>query len=155
MDEKNGRDYQFVSEREFVLLKQKGELLESAEIFGQFYGTPKKETEDAVAEGKTAVLSIDIQGARSVRKVLKNKATLYTIFILPPSLPVLRQRLEKRKTESAEDIERRIKRAEEEIKAAKEYDATVVNHDLNETVLEIESLISQFQSKLMVESSKS
>lgn len=153
-EEKSGRDYEFVTEREFILLRQKGELMEWAEIFGQFYGTPKKEIEDATQEGKLVVLTIDIRGARSIRKILKNKIPFLSVFILPPSIPVLRERLEKRRTDSQEDIEKRIQRAEEEIKAAKEYDAAVINHDLNETVHEIEGLISQFQSKLAVESLK-
>ncbi len=154
VEEKNGRDYEFVTEREFILLRQKEELLEWAEIFGKFYGTPKKQIKDATEDGKLVVLTIDIQGARSIRKVLKNKIPFLSIFILPPSIPVLRERLEKRQTDTPADIEKRIERAEEEIKAAKEYDATVINHDLSETVHEIEDLISKFQSKLTVESLK-
>lgn len=94
------------------------------------------------------MLTIDIQGTRTVRRELNKKIPFFSIFILPPSIPELRARLEKRETESRGEIERRIKRAQEEIKAAREYDATVINHDLDQTVREVEGLISAFKNNL-------
>ena len=147
-EEKSGRDYEFISGREFQSLREKGEFLEWARIFGQFYGTRRRFIEEEIGKGKTVILAIDIQGARSLRKVLEKKIPLFSIFILPPSTAVLRERLEKRHTDSAEEIEKRIERAEEEIKAAKEYDAVVINRDLAESIREMEALISGFRSHL-------
>ena len=122
--------------------------MEWARIFGQSYGTRRRFIEEEIGKGKTVILAIDIQGARSLRKVLEKKIPLFSIFILPPSTVVLRERLEKRHTDSAEEIEKRIERAEEEIKAAKEYNAAVINRDLAESIREIEALISGFRSHL-------
>ena len=132
----------------YASLKKKGEFLESAEIFGNQYGTKKKFIEDAVRKGKAAVLTIDVEGARSVKKTLKGKIPFFSIFILPPSMSALRERLEGRSTDSPEEIEKRIQRAEEEIKEARDYHGTVINHDLDQTVHEIEDLIENFKKKL-------
>lgn len=90
-------------------------------------------------------LAVDIQGSRKIRRALRGRAPVFSIFILPPSISALRERLEKRKTDSREEIEKRIQIAQEEIKAAREYDATVVNHDLNQTLHDIETLVDQFE----------
>ena len=150
-EEKNGKDYEFVSAPQFQSLRRKGEFLEWAEIFGYSYGTRKKTIEEEVGTGKIVLLAIDIQGARNLRKLLRQKIPFVSIFILPPSVSVLRERLEKRDTDSVDEIERRIERAQEEIKAAKEYDATVINRDLDQTVHEIEALILNFKKKLSSE----
>ena len=150
-EEKNGKDYEFVSAPQFQSLRRKGEFLEWAEIFGYSYGTRKKAIEEAVGAGKIVLLAIDVQGARNLRKLLRQKIPFVSIFILPPSVSVLRERLEKRDTDSVDEIERRIERAQEEIKAAKEYDATVINRDLDQTVHEIEALILNFKKKLSSE----
>ena len=147
-EEKNRRDYEFVTPRAFQSLKTKREFLESARIFGQYYGTPRKVVEDSVKAGRTVLLAIDIQGARSVRRLAAKKVPCFSIFVLPPSVSALRERLEKRHTDSAEEIEKRIERAEEEIKAAREYDATVINRNLDQTAREIEALISEFAKQL-------
>jgi len=93
------------------------------------------------------LLAIDVQGAKIVRKNLSKKVKLYTIFVLPPSLKVLRERLENRKTDSIKEIDKRIEAAQSEIKEAAEYDFTVVNQNLEEAVLEIEASIEKFESK--------
>jgi len=144
-EEKNGRDYEFVSSREFQGLKQQGEFLESARIFDYDYGTRRRPIEEEARKGRTVVLAIDIQGARNIRRRVRRKIPCFSIFVLPPSIPVLRERLESRSTDPAEEIEKRIERAEEEIKAAREYDRTVVNRDLDQTTHEIEGLISEFE----------
>ena len=148
LGEKSGKDYEFVTSRQFQSLKEKKQFLEWAEVFGHAYGTRQAPVERAVETGKTAVLTIDIQGARTVRRVLEKKIPVLSIFVLPPSTAVLRERLEKRSTDSREEIEKRIRRAEEEIKAAREYDGTVVNLDLDQTVHEIETLVEAFEKKL-------
>lgn len=129
-------------------MKRRGEFLESARIFDHDYGTRRRPVEEAVEKGRTVILAVDIQGSRSLRERLDRKIPYLSIFLLPPSIPVLRERLEKRSTDSLEEIEKRIQRAEEEIKAAREYDQTVVNHDLDQTTHEIEALISEFENQL-------
>ena len=148
LGERNGRDYEFVTGRQFEAMKKRGEFLEWAQIFGQSYGTPKSRIEEAVQKGRVVLLAVDVQGARNLRRSLSKKIPLLTIFVLPPSVQVLRERLEKRQTDSPEEIERRIERAQEEIKMAQEYDGTVINLDLDQTVHEIEEMISEFEKKL-------
>ena len=148
LGEKNGRDYEFVTPRAFQKMKTEGEFLESEEVFGHLYGTPRKTAEEGVEKGRVVVLTIDVQGARSVRKTVERKLPLLSIFILPPSISVLRERLEKRSTDPPREIEKRIRKAEEEIKEAKEYHATVLNRDLDQTVHEVESLIVEYGKKL-------
>ena len=151
LGEKAGKDYEFVSASEFESLKKKDQFLESAEVFGQHYGTRKKRVEDAVRKGETILLAVDVQGSRQIRQVLGKATPFFSIFILPPSLSVLRERLEHRKTDSPGEIDKRIRMAEDEIKAAREYDATVINHDLDQTVREIEELLEGFEKKLEAE----
>lgn len=145
--EREGQDYHFVTLRQFQLLRRKRQFLEWARVFDYYYGTPRKVVDEAL-KGRVFLLVIDVQGSRKLRRVLKKKVPLLSIFVLPPSMPALRDRLAHRSTESPQEIERRIERARREIKAAKEYDGTVINHDLDQTVHEIEVLISDFQKKL-------
>ena len=105
---------------------------------------------EGIEQGQTVILTIDVQGARSVRRSLRGKVPFLSIFVLPPSISVLRERLEKRSTDSPSEIEKRIERAEDEIKAAREYDGTVINRDLDQTVRDIESIITGFEGKLKV-----
>ncbi len=102
---------------------------------------------DQVHQGGRVVLAIDVQGARQLKKGLDKKAPLLTVFILPPSVKVLRDRLEGRKTESPAEIQRRIEIAQEEIKEAGSYDYTVVNQNLDHTVDEIEGFIEKFEKE--------
>lgn len=153
-EEENRRDYEFVSSRKFQALKQKREFLEWVRIFGYDYGTLKKPVEEGAKKGQIVVLTVDIQGNRSIRKALKKKIPVFSVFILPPSIHVLRERLVKRNTDSIDQIEKRIYKAEEEIKAAREYDATVINHDLDQTTHEIEALVSKFEEKLVLKGGK-
>lgn len=148
LGEKNGRDYEFVTARTFQKMKKEGEFLESAEVFGHLYGTPRKTVEEGIKKERVVVLTIDVQGARSVSKTVEQKFPFLSIFILPPSISVLRERLEKRSTDSPGEIEKRIRKAEEEIKEAKEYHVTVLNHDLDQTVHEVENLIVEYGKKL-------
>jgi len=145
--EKNGEDYLFVSRKQFEAMDAEGEFLESARIFESSYGTPKDYVLKQVKEGKLVLMAIDIQGMQKTRKVLPKGVTLLTLFILPPSMKVLRERLEGRKTETSEQIEQRIELAQEEIKAASLYDYTVVNQNLEQTVLEIETIVEKFQTE--------
>jgi guanylate kinase len=145
--EKEGQDYYFVTAKAFKDMDAKGELLESAKVYDCFYGTPKKFVMQALAEGKKVILAIDVQGAKKVKKTMGEDAPLLSIFILPPSVKVLRERLEGRKTESAEEIQRRIEGAQDEIKEAGSYDLAFVNQNLEQTVLEMEEGIEKFQKE--------
>lgn len=143
-NEKDGSDYFFVSPEEFRRMDEKGELLESAKVFDYYYGTPKKFILDQLRRDKKVLLTIDVQGTKKVKKLLDGKVSLLTIFVLPPSVKVLRDRLEGRQTESVGEMELRIQTAQDEIKEAGRYDATVINQNLDQTILDIENLIEQY-----------
>lgn len=118
--------YQFLSLTEFERMRDAGEFLESAEVFGHYYGTPKQQIEKMQAQGKHVLLVIDVQGAMQIRE----KIDAIFIFISPPNLDELHKRLLIRKTEDAESINRRLSWAKSELKFAKEYDYHVTNENL-------------------------
>lgn len=121
-----GKDYFFVSKEEFEAKISADEFLEYVELYGNYYGSSRGWVEKKLDEGKHVVLVIDTQGARK----LKGKCEAVSIFIRPPSLEVLRKRISDRKTESPEMIEKRLKWADEEMKAITEYDYQIVNDNL-------------------------
>jgi guanylate kinase len=143
--EKDGEDYYFVTPRAFKETYEKGGLLESAKVYDYCYGTPKKFVDEALAQGKKVILAIDVQGAKKIKKIAGGKKPLLTLFILPPSVKVLRERLEGRNTESPAEVQHRIEVAQDEIKEAGSYDLAFVNQNLEQTVLEIEEGIEKFQ----------
>lgn len=145
--EKNGVDYLFLTSKEFEETKNKGDFLEYAQIYDYSYGTPKSFIIEQLKSNKTVILAIDIQGADKVKEVIEGQYPMITIFILPPSMKVLKERLSGRKTEKPEEIEQRLQVAEEEIKRAKHYDFTVVNQNLEQTVLEIDDIINKFKKE--------
>ena len=136
--EVDDRDYTFVSRDEFMAMIDKGEFVERAEIHGKLYGTSKKRLDEIVNSGVDAILDIDIQGAVQLRE--KYKGGIY-IFILPPSLEILKERLRKRLVNSKEEIEKRLKVAVEEIKKYREYDYVIVNKVFEEALKELEAII--------------
>lgn len=148
MGEKDGQDYEFVTVRRFEGLKQTQQFLEWARVFGHYYGTRKKRALAAVREGRTMLLAVDVQGHRKIRRSLEKRVPRLSIFVLPPSVNALRERLEKRQTDSPEEIQRRIEVAQDEIKVAREYDVSVINRDLDQTVHEVEAAIEKFEKKL-------
>jgi guanylate kinase len=130
--------YYFVDDAEFDRLVAAGELLEHATVHNRFrYGTPRKPIEDALAEGRTVLLEIDLQGARQVREA-EPSATL--VFLLPPSWDELVQRLVGRGTEGAEERARRLRTAKVELAAQHEFDFSVVNDDVDRAAEEVVSL---------------
>lgn len=141
--EKDAQDYFFVTSKAFKEMDAKGELLESAKVHDQFYGTPKEFVSQQLVAGKNVILAIDVQGTKKIKKILDAKTYCLTVFVLPPSVKVLRERLEGRKTETPEEIQRRIEVAQDEIKEAGFYDVAVVNQNLEQTILEIESVIEK------------
>ncbi len=136
--EKNGRDYHFISEREFHTLIKQRALLEWAQVYGNFYGTPRHIVDRATKHGWTVLFSLDVQGALTVKKKYP-QAVL--IFLLPPSWPELKRRLLSRNSDSKEALSVRLRNAKRELKAWKKYDYLVVNRKLSETVSQIESIL--------------
>lgn len=145
--EKDGVDYFFVTTKSFKEMDKKGELLESAAVYEFCYGTPKKFVQEQLAAGRKVILAIDVQGTKKIKKMFGPEGQLLTLFILPPSVKVLRERLEGRQTESPEEIQRRIEVAQDEIKEAGSYDLAYVNQNLEQTILEIEEGIENFDKE--------
>ncbi len=141
VDEKNAQDYFFLSRQDFEHKIGEGEMLEHAEIYGNLYGTPREFVVDQVAKGKKVIMTIDVQGAKQIMASWGKERPLLSIFILPPSVKALRERLTGRNTETPEEIEKRIGMAQDEIKAAKLYHHTVINQSLDQAVLEVEEII--------------
>lgn len=135
-----GKHYHFISLDAFKDKIGKGEFLEYAEVFGNYYGTLKKEITDLQKEKKHVVLVIDTQGAMQIKRQIKRNMPAVFIFISPPSLEELRRRLFKRRTESEEKMLERLDWAEQELKFAREYDYHIVNDDLATTYQIIRSI---------------
>jgi guanylate kinase len=137
--EVHGRHYWFVSEEEFDELVASGQLLEWAVVHkGARYGTPRKPVEEALAAGRPALLEIDLQGARQVRRTMPE--ALF-VFLAPPSWEELVRRLVGRGTETPEERERRLETAREELAAESEFDVTVVNTEVHAASEELVALI--------------
>ncbi|NMG21582.1 guanylate kinase [Brasilonema bromeliae] len=136
--ETNGKDYYFVSRREFEELVAAGELLEWAEFAGNYYGTPREAVINQIRSGKRVVLEIELKGARQIRASYPNALS---IFILPPSMSELEKRIRGRAQDSDEAIARRLRRAQEEITAADEFNLKIVNDDFERALNAIEAAI--------------
>ncbi len=132
--EVNGQHYHFVSEEEFVRLAGEGAFLEHAQVFGNYYGTSYESVQSMCEQGYDVILEIDVQGAQQVRKALPEALS---IFILPPSLTVLEQRLRQRQTDSEEVIARRLSEAVDEIQQALTFDYVVSNRSLQQAEEEL------------------
>jgi guanylate kinase len=142
--EVNNKDYTFISRDEFMSMVHTGEFAEWAEIHGELYGTSKKRLKEITDSGVDAILDIDVQGAVQLKE--KFKGGIY-IFILPPSLEVLRERLEKRMVTAKEEMEKRLEVAVEEVKRYIEYDYVIVNSILEDAFRELESIIIANRTK--------
>ncbi|BBU60680.1 guanylate kinase [Methylosinus sp. C49] len=129
--EVDGIHYSFISKSRFESMRDNGELLEWAEVHGNYYGTPRGPVEEILRDGRDALFDIDYQGTQQVRE--KMGADTVTVFILPPSMKELRARLERRAEDSRETIERRLENARNEIQRWKQYDYVLVNDDLQRT----------------------
>lgn len=132
--ETDGKDYHFVSLETFISMLEKGEFLESAEVYGNRYGTSQTWISRETAIGKDILLEIDWQGAAQVRKLLPEAIG---IFILPPSLDALRWRLKNRSQDSDEVIERRMQAAREDISHVSEFNYVIINNDFKEAVQDL------------------
>ena len=139
--EKNGVDYVFISKEEFEKKIKENFFLEYANVYGNYYGTPKKEVERILSEGKDVLLVIDVQGAFKIKKEIPEAVS---IFLLPPSLEELKRRIEARGYKD-ENIEKRLETAKEEIPCAKYFDFVVVNDFVNSAVERVKSIIYSFR----------
>ncbi|MCI3951288.1 MAG: guanylate kinase [Burkholderiales bacterium] len=136
--EENGRDYHFISADQFERMARAGEFLESAEIYGNRYGTSRTWISRELERGQDVLLEIDWQGAQQVRKLAQGAVS---VFILPPSLEALEQRLKGRSQDQPDAIARRLAAAREEISHLREFDYVIINKDFNRAALELASII--------------
>jgi guanylate kinase len=134
----NGIDYYFVNLEKFQQMVANEELLEWAEFAGNYYGTPRLQVEELISQGKWVILEIELEGARQIRQTFPQALRL---FILPPSLWELEKRIRHRGTESEEAIAKRLRRAQEEINAASEFDIQIVNDDLEKALQNLEAAL--------------
>lgn len=138
LGEVDGKDYYFLSKEQFELMIQAEKFLEWAEYAGNYYGTPRIQVEEHLHQGNSVLLEIEVIGARQIKQAFPQALEL---FILPPSLEELENRLRKRAKDSEAAIERRLQRAKEEIAVSGEFDYQVVNDNLEMALKEIESII--------------
>ena len=137
--EVDGVDYNFVSREVFEGMVRQDEFLEWADIFGNLYGTCRRDTAAALASGVDLALVIDVQGARQVRA---RSLEAVAIFVLPPSYPILAERLRRRNQDPPASIERRLATARAEVDAVDEYDYVVINDELDRCVSEIAAVVT-------------
>ncbi|MBL1201141.1 guanylate kinase [Nostoc linckia z18] len=134
----DGKSYYFITRSKFEQLIAGGEFLEWAEFAGNYYGTPREAVLNQINSGKLVVLEIELEGARQIRASFP---TALSIFILPPSLEELEKRIRSRNQDSEDAIARRLHRAQEEIKAADEFDIQIVNDDFKTALNDIEAAL--------------
>jgi guanylate kinase len=136
-NENDGRDYHFISRKDFESLVAKDEFIEHANVFGNLYGTRRSVVEAALKEGRDLVLEIDWQGARQVREALPEAVQ---VFILPPSRLELEARLRKRASDNEEAIVRRLDESINEMSRWRDFDYVVVNHEFEQALAELEAI---------------
>ena len=139
--EVNGREYDFLTVDQFRQKIKEGQFLEHAKVFGNLYGTPLQAVRDSISQGKSVVFDVDWQGGKQIRSSSLNEFVI-SIFILPPSIKELHDRLMNRAQDSSETVKDRMKKSIDEIMHWKEYDYVIVNRDFDETLREVESIIT-------------
>ena len=137
--EEDGRDYHFVGVEDFLDQVGRGEFIEWAEVHGNYYGTLRRTIEEQLQAGRDLVLEIDWQGAQQVRKAFPQAIG---IFILPPSLPTLKERLAGRGTDSTEVIARRFAAARDEMRHVDEFEYVIINDDLQQALANLRSVVA-------------
>ncbi|MGB2584151.1 MAG: guanylate kinase [Dehalococcoidia bacterium] len=137
----DGGDYHFISKSEFEQMIERRELLEWANVYGNFYGVPKRELQQAQVERLDAVVKVDVQGAATIKSILPGAVF---IFVAAPSMGELKERLKQRKTESGVDLELRTKAAEEEMSSLNLFDYVIINYEghVERAVSQVESIIT-------------
>ena len=143
--EVKGIDYNFITDEEFKKLKDSGDLLESAVVHDYWYGTSKNFIESELEKGKHIIMDIDVQGAK---QVIEKKIDVVTIFIIPPSLEILIERLRKRRTDTEEEINTRLNSAKKEMEDIHNFQYLVINDDLHKAIQEVNEIINTEEKKI-------
>jgi guanylate kinase len=138
--EVSGRDYQFVDLTQFNLMVNRQELLEHAKVFGNYYGTPRALVEASLSQGRDVLFDIDWQGTQQLAQNARDD--LVSVFVLPPSTEELQRRLERRAQDPAEVVAQRMAKAPDEMSHWAEYDYIVINHDIEESVGAVQSILA-------------
>jgi guanylate kinase len=136
--ETNGVDYIFIARDDFENRLARGEFLEHAEVFGNYYGTNRNTLEQAIQAGRDLVLDIDVQGARQLKMAIPEAIS---VFVLPPSREILEQRLRARSQDSEEVIQRRLKGAAAEVRNYSQYDYVLINREIEESAARLASIV--------------
>ncbi len=147
-NETNGKDYYFISVPEFERMIADGEVLEYAQYGSNLYGTPKGPVDKWLSEGKNVILKIEVQGAENIKKLYPDSVG---IFLLPPSMDVLENRLRSRGTEDEDDVKKRLEIAQNEMRKSKSYDYFVINEDIDSASDDVLTIIKalDFSNKRM------
>ncbi|MGC1696380.1 MAG: guanylate kinase [Pseudolabrys sp.] len=143
--EVDGVHYHFIPKSKFASMRRSGELLESANVHGNFYGTPRKPVERALDAGKDVLFDIDWQGAQQLYE--KMRADVVSVFVLPPSARELKARLERRAEDSGNVIRRRLRNAAKEIPHWAEYDYVLINRDLDRSFRDLRHILAAERAK--------
>ncbi len=142
--EREGRDYFFISKKEFIKRRRRGQFLEWAKVLDNFYGTPREFVEKHINRGADVLLSIDVQGAL---KIKRKASSAVFIFILPPTLQELESRLKRRSSEGRAEITRRLKLARREMSFLTKYDYVVLNDRINKALAKLKEIIKLERKK--------
>ena len=139
--ERDGVDYHFISQQEFQRMIDNGELLEWANVYGNYYGVPRKEISQALSKGKDIIVKVDVQGAKTIKQILPQAVF---IFLRPPSMEELERRLRQRRSESDRDLALRLRKAEEEMKSLPLFDHVLTSYEgkLDEVISEIQAIVT-------------
>jgi len=140
----DGKDYFFLTEKEFLNRRKNGEFVETAKVHGYYYGTLKSQLEEQLKKGKDVLMDIDVIGALNVKKLYPES---HLVFITGPSIKALEERLRKRGRDSEKDIKRRLKNARKELKYKKYYDCVIVNDVLSQALKEFINIIKTERKK--------
>tara|TARA_B100002052_G_scaffold5287_1_gene4555 strand:+ start:753 stop:1376 length:624 start_codon:yes stop_codon:yes gene_type:complete len=138
--EKNGQSYYFISKEEFQKKIDEGDFLESAEVFGNYYGTSKEWVSDKLSKGYDVMLELDWQGALQVKK---SYPEAITVFVLPPSIKELEVRLRNRRQDSKETISKRISFAKEEIQKSNKFDVLILNNSFKDALNDLKQVVTE------------
>ena len=145
-NEKNGVDYYFLSKEDFKNKIEKNEFLEWEEVYKDiFYGTLKSEVERIWSQNKHIIFDIDVAGGMNIKKIYTDLAL--AVFVMPPSIDKLKERLKTRATETEESFKKRIEKAEQELTYAKQFDKTIINNNLENSFKDAEKITLEFLKK--------
>ena len=141
--EENGKDYHYLSTKDFKKKIDNGEFLEWEEVYpGTYYGTLKSEVQRIWDKGKHVIFDIDVEGGLNLKSQFKEKAL--AVFVMPPSIKILEERLHSRSTDSPESISRRVTKAEKELKTAELFDTFILNEELKDAFVKAEKITREF-----------